>query len=47
MGASKHDEVVVMKMGVYISWGAYLVWVLIIPILWYHAHWKKLEVDLT
>ena len=25
MGAYKHDEVVVIKMGVY-SWGAYFVW---------------------
>ena len=30
MGAYKHDEVVVIKMDVY-SWGAYFVWVLIIP----------------
>ena len=30
MGAYKHDEIVVIKMGVY-SWGAYIVQVLIIP----------------
>ena len=31
MGAYKHD---VIKMGTYNSWGAYLLWVPIIPILW-------------
>ena len=39
MGAYKCDVVVVIKMGAYIcSWGAYFVWVLIIPILQYFLH---------
>ena len=36
VSAYKRDVVVVIKMGAYLySWGAYFVWVLIIPILWY------------
>ena len=36
MGAYKRKVVVVIKMGTYVySWGAYFVWVLIIPISWY------------
>ena len=36
MGAYKCDGVVVIKMGAYVYlWGAYFVWVLIIPISWY------------
>ena len=33
MGAYKHNVVVVIQMGCLYSWGAYFVWVLIIPIL--------------
>ena len=37
MGAYKRDVVAVIKMGAPYSWGAYFVWMLIIPILWYYA----------
>ena len=39
MGAYKRGVVVVIKMGAYVySWGAYFVWVLIIPILRYYIN---------
>ena len=37
MGAYKHDVVVVIKMGAYIH-GAYFMWELIVPILWYSTN---------